>query len=655
MEGGGRSVAEIEQWLLRLSSDEDDLAYSRICARERRIFIALYADGYEALEFPHLFPYGHGHFTQARDRSIRFRDYARYMMELFSDIFRRDAKFTNWLSTVEKRLLAEVVKEIAAEEAAPAGGAAAAPELKAAPTGDPGLFSHCFSRKPSEYVINFYGRTCGDGRGKHTYSPAGRGGCGAVCFSLPNLAKVWEASWTLGTACSSDVAEYMAVIKCLQYHYANFSDAPNSIRLEGHSELILKQLAGQHAVESQSLQALHWLAVSLVKQGVNQLMHIQNNDTSDTSWTKLSAMGKILQLQGLKASADGQGLEQITYTAEEALANAGIESANSRNREYAAMYRPNITAVGEARIRTGKFGDGLGDSLVDTYTSTDTASAFAPPFYMIDFDFFRLISGEEGPNAIRSIVTPQLCRANEHQMEVLGVLTRPLTFYATFDHKNGLDSVEKVSTITKDVLVVRDLPVPFHMAFQHPESVTDSIRISRGDKLKKEFFENSYQTHPYWNPGDTYFMAGPEDASASIVYHTKRPSAREGLRAAAPEQDPVPEVVVATGMASWPTLGYVKVHPNQTKTDHNPPEVLAEDPAVWTPNRDDAEWLDPDGGVRVVKWGPVEINLLDFTEFLLEITDRVLRPHRCSFGTAASYLLAMLTAALLMTSSHSEG
>ena len=500
----------------------------------------------------------------------------------------------------------------------------------AAPTGDPGLFSHCFSRKPSEYVIKFHGRAC------HK-TPAGRGGCGAVCFSLPNLEKVWEASWTLGTACTSSIAEYMAVIKCLQYHYANFSDAPNSIRLEGHSELILKQLAGHNqdfvdpdfgygerggeeealyqAQQSQILQDLHWLAVSLVKQGVNQLMHIENND--NPSWTKLSAMGKILQVQGLKASADGQSLEQITWTAEEALATAAIASANSRNREYAVMYRPNITAVGEARIRTGKLGDGLGDglgdSLVNTYTSTDTASAFAPPFYMIDFDFFRSISGEDGSNAIGSIVTPQLCRANEHQMEVLGVLTRPLTFTATFDHKNGLDSVDKVSTITKDVLVVRNLPVPFHMAFQHPESVTDSVVMGHGDKLKKEFFDNSYQAHPYWSPGDTYFMAGLEDASASIVYHTKRPSARGGLRAAAPKQDPVPEAVVATGIASWPTLGYVKVHPNQTKTDHNPPEVLAEDPAVWTPNRDDAEWLDPDGGVRVVKWGPVSTSIYWFS------------------------------------------
>ena len=38
------------------------------------------------------------------------------------------------------------------------------------------------------------------------------------------------------------------------------------------------------------------------------------------------------------------------------------------------------------------------------------------------------------------------------------------------------------------------------------------------------------------------------------------------------------------------------------------------------------------------------------TEKLLENTDGVL--HRCSLGAAACYLLAMLTAALLMTSSH---
>ena len=42
------------------------------------------------------------------------------------------------------------------------------------------------------------------------------------------------------------------------------------------------------------------------------------------------------------------------------------------------------------------------------------------------------------------------------------------------------------------------------------------------------------------------------------------------------------------------------------------------------------------------------------TENLLEDTDGVLRLHQCSLGAAACYLLCMLTAALLMTSSHSE-
>ena len=44
-----------------------------------------------------------------------------------------------------------------------------------------------------------------------------------------------------------------------------------------------------------------------------------------------------------------------------------------------------------------------------------------------------------------------------------------------------------------------------------------------------------------------------------------------------------------------------------------------------------------------------------FTENLLENTDGVRAPHQCSLGMAACYLLFMLTAALLMTSSHSEG
>ena len=46
---------------------------------------------------------------------------------------------------------------------------------------------------------------------------------------------------------------------------------------------------------------------------------------------------------------------------------------------------------------------------------------------------------------------------------------------------------------------------------------------------------------------------------------------------------------------------------------------------------------------------PVETPLA--TEHLLENTDKVLRPHHCSLGTAACYLLVMLTRAILMPSS----
>ena len=52
---------------------------------------------------------------------------------------------------------------------------------------------------------------------------------------------------------------------------------------------------------------------------------------------------------------------------------------------------------------------------------------------------------------------------------------------------------------------------------------------------------------------------------------------------------------------------------------------------------------------------PVEINLV----FSPRICSRTLMgysdPHQCSLGTAACYLLVMLTCAVLMTSSHSEG
>ena len=108
----------VKQWMKDLSDEGPE--YEDVCLRERRLFIHKYGDGYEAVAFPLLFPYGTGTFTAKRVRNLRFTDYAGLLQRLSGGQFRDDARFTAWCKLAENELFADVANEIAAERAAAA-------------------------------------------------------------------------------------------------------------------------------------------------------------------------------------------------------------------------------------------------------------------------------------------------------------------------------------------------------------------------------------------------------------------------------------------------------------------------------------------------------------------------------------------------------
>lgn len=114
MEDGGRSAAEIRQWLLTL--DDDDPEYDDVCQRERGIFIDVYGHDYEARAFLCLFPFGTGTFTQERRVNMRFCEYAKSKLNLSHDTYRKDAQYKMWLGEAEKTVFNALVSELEEDE-----------------------------------------------------------------------------------------------------------------------------------------------------------------------------------------------------------------------------------------------------------------------------------------------------------------------------------------------------------------------------------------------------------------------------------------------------------------------------------------------------------------------------------------------------------
>lgn len=114
MEDGGRSAAEIRQWLLTL--DDDDPKYEDVCERERDIFMNVYGHDYEARAFLCLFPFGTGTFMQERRVNMRFCEYARSKLNLSHDTYRKDAQYKMWLGEAEKTVFNALVSELEEDE-----------------------------------------------------------------------------------------------------------------------------------------------------------------------------------------------------------------------------------------------------------------------------------------------------------------------------------------------------------------------------------------------------------------------------------------------------------------------------------------------------------------------------------------------------------
>ena len=96
--------------------------------------------------------------------------------------------------------------------------------------------------------------------------------------------------------------------------------------------------------------------------------------------------------------------------------------------------------------------------------------------------------------------------------EVIGMLSNPIKVALTEGTKDteGREITDGRGTEIqlRNVLLVRNLPVPLHISAKADMSVanTGAFNSDQGTKFKKESFPERYWDHPYWTPNGTYYL-----------------------------------------------------------------------------------------------------------------------------------------------------
>jgi MYND finger len=84
----------------------------------------------------------------------------------------------------------------------------------------------------------------------------------------------------------------------------------------------------------------------------------------------------------------------------------------------------------------------------------------------------------------------------EQDEVVVGMLKKRLSVSINAGHSQGWVQVK-----LQNVLVVDELPVPFHISLKALKLYPDR-EVQNGTRLTKNAFPESYHRHPYWNRGD---------------------------------------------------------------------------------------------------------------------------------------------------------
>ena len=156
----------------------------------------------------------------------------------------------------------------------------------------------------SKYLLRFDGGARGN---------PGIGGAGAVIFSLESkdsaMKEIWSGYWYLGK-CTNNQAEYTGLIKGLQ---KGIEMELFPLRVEGDSELVIKQMLGTYKCKSENLIPLNNMASRLIARyprdpgtlTFNHIPRLQNSRADELSNIAMDTK------ESSDGSSEGNGIVQI--------------------------------------------------------------------------------------------------------------------------------------------------------------------------------------------------------------------------------------------------------------------------------------------------------------------------------------------------------
>jgi len=263
--------------------------------------------------------------------------------------------------------------------------------------------------------------------------------------------EVWRAAGPLGENTTSNEAEYMGLV-CGLHHVANLDAADlgrASLLVRSDSELLVRQMTGEYAVEDATLQVYHTLANALVAR-CPVPVHFQHIPREENA--------RADKLAGAAAELKGRALC-----------------------EHVVGFAPNICEVTRVLIQ------GIPGVIT---ASNDLASAATAgyPISMIDAAFMAAVMPGEFAS-IKPCCEKTILNCQHGHQNILGMPSRPIRLQ--WGSTDCLSEVEEHTT----VLVVVGLPVPFHVTTK----LGKGGRTIQGNTFCAGSFPRSYWSHPFWN------------------------------------------------------------------------------------------------------------------------------------------------------------
>jgi len=320
----------------------------------------------------------------------------------------------------------------------------------------------------------------------------GKGGCGAECLESWTgsiFTELWTGSWRLGDYCTSNEAEYHGLINGLRklrdQVMRDIQDEKYKVSVEamGDSELVIKQMKGEYAVDNEDLQILHRLASGL-------------------------CIPFVEGLDGERFKVKFKAIPRRENQVADSQATAAVTEEGPFDDGTFEYYRPNLCSTSLVDFPSAEW-------QTTVRASNDFSAGGCTDKFLIDAQLFRELYGLDAFDKLRhskkSILTGKV------KLNILGEYPSAIPMLIRYDSKDcrivhlpgGKVSIENAgppplsaARLKRPLLVtvVHHLPVPVHVHIPDGPGHEDwgSFVFTQDERLSSKHFGPPYNQHPWY-------------------------------------------------------------------------------------------------------------------------------------------------------------